>query len=469
MKLFTTVIVVALAYSSLAAPALDSSLVKTLQTQKTVDVLISFKNANVRNVRTAAKVQAQSLGGSRAAVTQSMYNALKAHADSTQRSTLDLIRQHQSSTIKVFPFWITNQIGIKRMDNNLLTQLMTLEDISEIREAEVGGLIEPVSSEELPQDYVNAGEQWGIVNIDAISVWEEGAKGENITVGSLDTGVMATHVALRDAYRNDHGWYDPAEGDLTPTDFNSHGTHTIGTMIGRANGIGVAPLAKFISCKGMNRQGSGSIIDYVACGQFFVCPHLSTGPQDDPRCDLSPVAVGNSWGKIGNFGFFDDVIDTWIDAGIAPVFAAGNEGLACSSLRSPGNAPKSITIGATTSSDQITSFSSPGPNPDGLIKPTVSAPGEGTISASTSSDTAYSSKSGTSMATPHVVGLIALLHSKRPNLTVAEVEKLLTLGAQPTVPLNRQCGGVPDSGYPNNHVGYGRISARASVDAINKL
>jgi subtilisin family serine protease len=466
MKLFTSLVVLGLACAALSAPNLDSALLRTLRTQKTAEILISFKNADVNNIRNRAVTKARTLGGSRTAIIQSMFDALTAHADATQANVLNLLNKQRTTGQKVSSFWITNQIGVKGADLHLISQLSTMEEISEIIEAPRGGLIEPVSFKEVPESQVQAGEQWGILAIDAPAVWGQGLEGEGVTIGSLDTGVRSTHVSLSQAFRSDHGWFDPAEGYATATDFHGHGTHTIGTMLGNTNGIGVAPKAKFISCKGMDRYGSGYATDFIACGQFFVCPHLSTGSKDDPRCDLAPVAVGNSWGFIGSNGFFDEVIDAWIAAGIAPVFAAGNEGTGCSTLRTPGNSVKSITVGATNSDNQITYFSSAGPSYQSVRKPTISAPGQDTISAGITSDTAYASMSGTSMATPHVVGLVALLKNKSPNATVAQVEAALIAGAQPTTPLGRTCGGIPDSMYPNNHVGQGRISAPRSIAAI---
>ncbi|CAG7659135.1 unnamed protein product [Allacma fusca] len=428
--------------------------------------MISFKNADVKNVRTRAVTQARALGGSLTAVRQSMFDALTAHADETQASALKVINKHRSSVKRVIPLWITNQISVKGATLKLVEDLALLGDISEVIIPPQGGLIEPVTFQEVPEGSVQAGEQWGILAIDAPAAWAQGIDGSGVLIGSLDTGVRPSHVALRDHYRADHGWFDPAEDDLTPTDLHGHGTHTIGTMVGSANGIGVATAAKFISCKGMNRYGGGTAADFIACGQFFVCPHLPTDPRDDPRCDLAPVAVGNSWGFIGNNGFFDAVIDSWIDAGIAPVFAAGNEGTSCNTLRSPGNAAKAITVGATNDQNQMTYFSSAGPSYQSVIKPTISAPGQDTISCGISSDTSYTSMSGTSMATPHVNGLIALLHQKKPNVSVAEVQAALIAGAQPTTPIGRTCGGIADSTYPNNHVGYGRVSAPASLAAL---
>jgi subtilisin family serine protease len=466
MKLFTSLVVLGLACASLSAPNLDSNLLKTLKTQKNADVLISFKNADVNNIRNRAVAKARSLAGSRTAIIQSMFDALTAHADATQANVLNLLSKQRTAGQKVIPLWITNQIGVKGADMHLISQLSTMEEISEIIEAPRGGLIQPVSFKEVPQSQVQAGEPWGIVAIEAPAVWAQGFEGEGVTIGSIDTGVRSTHESLRQAYRSDHGWYDSIEGYVTPVDLNGHGTHTIGTILGSTNGIGVAPKAKFISCKATDSNGYGSTIDFIACGQFVVCPHLPSGPRDDPRCDLAPVAVSNSWGFTDDNVFFDQVLDTWVAAGIAPIFGAGNEGTECSTLRAPGSSLKSITVGGTNSDNQITFFSSAGPSYQNVRKPTISAPAQDVISAGISSDTAYASLSGTSMATPHVTGLVALLHSKRPNSTVAQIEDALIAGAQPTTPIGETCGGVPDSVYPNNHVGFGRISARVSIGAI---
>ena len=111
--------------------------------------------------------------------------------------------------------------------------------------------------------------------------------------------------------------------------------------------------------------------------------------------------------------------------------------------------------------DSITGFSSVGPPSYGntTIKPDVSAPGHGVCSASHYSNDGYVEFEGTSMACPHVAGLVALLLSKEPGLSVNDVRKRISGGAVPTVSTGASCDGLSDDKFPNFHAGYGRVSA----------
>jgi len=242
----------------------------------------------------------------------------------------------------------------------------------------------------------------------------------------------------------------------------------MGTICGRANGIGVAPGAQWIACRGCARGGGCYQFDLEECAQWIVCPTDEEG--NNPRCDLAPNAVSNSWGGGQDEKWYDPYIDSWITAGIAALFANGNDGPGCRSANSPADSIiEPIAVGATTSIDEVASFSSIGPTIRyRRFKPDISAPGEGVYSSLHSSDTAYGTGSGTSMACPHAAGLTALLYSARPSLTHRQIADLLIAGAQPTKSSERECLGISDTVFPNYQAGYGRISARASIDELNR-
>ncbi|KAH9188517.1 hypothetical protein AeNC1_009505, partial [Aphanomyces euteiches] len=158
--------------------------------------------------------------------------------------------------------------------------------------------------------------------------------------------------------------------------------------------------------------------------------------------------------------YYKGPVAAWRKAGIIPVFGNANSGPGCGTVLSPGDYNNVIGVGATNSTDGLADFSSRGPGPNNLMKPDVSAPGERIRSAYITSNTSYASLLGTSMATPHVAGAIALLVSARPGITYDEVYAALTKTAETKnlISTNQTCGGLDDSKYPNNNYGYGRIN-----------
>jgi serine protease AprX len=156
---------------------------------------------------------------------------------------------------------------------------------------------------------------------------------------------------------------------------------------------------------------------------FFLAPYPIGGGQGDPT--KAPDVTINSWGCPASEGCSANTLQAAVEAqraaGIMMVVAAGNSGLACSTVTDPPSLyDASYTVGAlNTGTDNIASFSSRGPvNVDGSgrIKPDITAPGTSTRSASNSSDSSYTTASGTSMATPHISGAVALLWSANPAL-----------------------------------------------------
>jgi len=159
------------------------------------------------------------------------------------------------------------------------------------------------------------------------------------------------------------------------------------------------------------------------------------------------------------------MIAVWKSGGIIPIFSAGNSGPRCSTLGSPGDHKDVIGVGSTTSSDELSSFSSKGPA-GSLMKPDVSAPGSQVYSAWKDSDTSFNTISGTSMACPHVAGVVALMLSANRNLSYDQVKANLikgcvTQGLRVPSPL---CGGSANPyRYPNNEYGNGLVNALNSV------
>lgn len=297
--------------------------------------------------------------------------------------------------------------------------------------------------------------EWGVARLRAPEVWEQlGISGAGAVVASMDTGVDFQHPALRTNYRGylnegafqHHGaWFDAVNGGLYPYDDHGHGTHTLGTAVGQG-GIGVAPGARWIAVKMIASNGYGQNSWIHAGFQWLLAPG------GDPA--LAPDVVICSWGNTNaSDETFAPDLALLHAAGIFVVFAAGNEGPSAASLRSPASLPGAFAVGATNFYDTVAHFSSRGPSPWDEIKPTVVAPG--TLIRSAVPGGVYGMMNGTSMATPHVAGLGALLRSISATLTLPQLTQLITAT---TVPLTTT--------IPNNNTGWGRVDAFAAANLL---
>lgn len=234
----------------------------------------------------------------------------------------------------------------------------------------------------------------------------------------------------------------------------------MGTIAG-ADGIGVAPGARWMACKGC-ATSSCSQSDLTACGEFVACPHLANG--GSPDCSKAPHLVSNSWGGGQGQTFYNSVVAAWRSAGIVPLFSAGNNGPSCRSLGYPGELPDVIGVGSTVTDDSLSSFSSRGPHSSGSVKPDISGPGSNVYSAYHTSDTAYSTLSGTSMSCPHAAGAVALILSDNPTLNYNQVKQSLEAGADTDIiQTGANCGGVSENFFPNNAFGHGRLNVYKSI------
>jgi subtilisin family serine protease len=232
----------------------------------------------------------------------------------------------------------------------------------------------------------------------------------------------------------------------------------MGTMVGKApnNGIGVAPKAKWIAAKGCEGV-SCSDTSLVSSGQFMLAPTKRNGRH--PRPGLRPDVVSNSWGGAGDNDFYQGVVDAWVAAGIVPVFSGGSSGPSCGTIGAPASYVNSYGVGAFDAGHVIASFSSRGPSPfGGEIKPNITAPGVNVRSSVP--DDAYAIYTGTSMATPHVGGTVALILGAKPSLR-GDVDALRTILDDSAIDsANMQCGGDADD---NDVYGEGRLDALAAV------
>jgi subtilisin family serine protease len=327
--------------------------------------------------------------------------------------------------------------------------------------------------------------EWGVSRINADDVWTtDGDRGEGIVVASADTGVQWDHAALKTAYRgwngnvasHDYNWFDPFAGSSAPFDDYGHGTHTTGTMVGddgAGNQIGVAPKARWIGCRNMN-NGNGTPSSYIACNQFFLAPFPIGGdPETDGDPSRAPDVVNNSWGCPPSEGCDADSLRESFAAlraaGILAVVSAGNAGPNCSTVNDPPSIyEESFVVGASDSSNRIAGFSSRGPvtlDGSGRLRPDVAAPGVNVRSSTLGGG--YGFASGTSMASPHVSGAVALLWSKKPQVRgLVNMSRCLLSESASTIltaPLNQTCGNTTASTRPNNFWGYGLVDVYAAI------
>lgn len=330
---------------------------------------------------------------------------------------------------------------------------------------------------------------WGVQRVRAPEVWAWDYHGEGVVVAGQDTGYDWDHPALKNSYRgwdgqsvsHDYFWHDAIHSgggacgadSPVPCDDHWHGTHTMGTIAGASetDQIGVAPGAKWIGCRNMS-EGMGTPASYAECFEFFLAPYPVSGEPQDGNPTYAPDVINNSWScpvsegcDADHIAYLNQVVNNVRAAGIMVVASAGNDGSICSSVNEPpGMFDATYTVGATSSDtlDSIASFSSRGTGTS-LLKPDITAPGMYVKSSIPGSG--YIEASGTSMASPHIVGVIALLWSANPAMRgeLQLTEDILNLAAVDRY--STQCGD-PSGTVPNNVYGWGRVDALAAVQLV---
>ncbi len=406
-----------------------------------------------------------------------------------ERAQATLRRDLASRGVPFRVLWISNSLYVPNADRAMLSWLGARPEVARVDlDVKARGVerttddrrrttvVRPSSVVRRPSSV-----EWGVDRVHAPEVWAQGYNGQGIVIANLDTGVAWDHPALKSHYRgwdgataiHNYNWYDPTGKSIAlPTDDYGHGTHTAGTAVGddgSANQIGVAPGARWIACRNMD-SGFGSVALYSACFQFALAPTDGDGHNPDPS--RAADITSNSWGcqppepECDIASALVTATQALRRAGVMVVAAAGNYGGSCATVwYAPGNLDQSLTVGAVNNDDTIAGFSSRGPSTlTGRIKPDLVAPGVGVRSSVPGGNYAYNQ--GTSMATPHVAGVVALLWSAAPWLRgqIDETEDLLRRTAQPLTSA-QTCGGVPGSAVPNNTFGHGLVDARAAVEA----
>ena len=404
---------------------------------------------------------------------QWVYETLVDHAESTQT---DLRAWLDARGIPYTPYYITNGVEVhasalrrwqiaRRPDVERILYSPELRPIPEPPPLEPGDASPP------------EGPTWGLEAMHVPQVWEEfGVRGAGVVVGQSDSGVEFTHKALAASYRgkrmntHDYNWFDPWYGVTRPYDANGHGTHTLSTVLGDMN-VGVAPDAEWFACANLVRA-FGSPAYYLTCMQFMLAPWpLDGDPFQDGRPDLASDVSTNSWGCPPRLEGCDEFV-LWPAtkalraAGIFFVAAAGNDGPACNSEQTPpGNYSNTIlTVGAMKPDGNLAEFSSRGPetlSPDGARGPDLIAPGVDVLGAWPQGG--WKRAAGTSMAAPHVAGVVALMWSANPALRgeVEATERILLESVQDYRGMQDECG--DPNQRPEASFGYGVVDAYEAV------
>lgn len=365
-------------------------------------------------------------------------NSVERQIASTMRKSKRLARQTEEARMHVFP-----NLGLMlgTVDKAGLKQLQKSKEVAKVRGAPVFSLIRPAA----PPTAVNAlttETTWGIRDLGIPAVWAQGLTGSGVFVGHLDTGIDGRHRVF-DGAIEEFREFDRLGFAVSPTpdpwDSGDHGTHTAGTIAGRpvqGRHIGVAPGCKLLS--GMVIEG-GDAVARVLAGMDWIVG--------------SGARVLNM--SLGFRGFVDDFLDvTQIlrERGVLPVFASGNEGPGFT--RSPGNYADALSVGAyeiINGRREVAEFSSSQrfARPEEPVVPDLVGPGVDVISAKPGGNgNLYQAMPGTSMATPHISGLAALLFEAKPTATVDEVESAIFASCRrPASMTGARVGrGVPDAG-----------------------
>lgn len=308
---------------------------------------------------------------------------------------------------------------VRRVDDDLVVRAIGAQELTVGVEKAAGGRKPPEPQQTIP---------WGISQIDAPSAWYS-STGKDVKVAVLDTGIDLTHPDLKD---NIAGGINVINPKKSYNDDNGHGTHVAGIIAAINNQIGVvgvAPRAKLYAVKVLGANGTGWLSDIIDGLGWCV----RSGMQ----------VINMSLGSSSSNTSFAEAIDAVYRAGIVQVAAAGNEG--SSQVSYPAAYDQVIAVSATDSNDQLASFSNYGPQID------LAAPGVNILSTWKGGGYAYAS--GTSMAAPHVTGVVALRLAAHPNEGPDAVKTALQSTA-------RDLG---DPGW-DQHYGAGLVDADGAVE-----
>lgn len=407
---------------------------------------------------------------------KTVIDALQQKAKLTQEPILQALRissKVDQSSIK--PLWVCNTIFFKA--NKSFIQEFAQRTAIEYMDINAKVALEAYVKE--PNPKTNTTEKTSVVGghevghdaIKAPWMWKQGYSGYGRLVMTIDTGTEYAHPALQYKFRGNRfgvnsTWFVYGSASTLPSDCDGHGTHTAGIMCGLTKAtndtVGVAHGAEWMGANDLCQ--SSTTLAHLASFQWAMDPDNNSSTIYD-----MPDAINNSWYDPSTVnecaGSYKTTFDAVEAVGIAIVFSAGNNGSAASTITMPKNINTSLVnvfcvanLDANSATLPIAASSSRGPSACGgagslLIKPEVAAPGTNVRSSYIGGG--YSNLTGTSMASPHVVGAIALLKEAFPNLT----------GTQIKLALYNTCTDLGTVGEDNDY-GMGIINLQAAYNLL---
>ncbi len=475
----------------------------SLSAQETTDNLITedlfeYMNQNPEeeqiriNIRLNEKLEARIMIPryamlDRSVLRETVKAVLKKASRQSQASLVSFLNSKPEEVDIIHAFWITNVVTCLASPE-VINELARRNDIARIDIDEERYVLIGEEDEYFASQNPLAGDReitYNVTKVNAPGVWDLGFTGEGIIVAVLDTGVNYDHDDLEDHMWEDpdypnHGW-DFINNDNNPMDDHMHGTHCAGTVAGDGTAgwqTGIAPNATIMALKVLSFDGSSYETIVWQAIEFAV----------DNGADVLSMSFGWKHSTNPDREAWRNAHDNALDAGVIASVAAGNEAGSVNNpddVLTPGDCPPPwlnpdqtleggissvVCVGATDQSDNAAWFSSRGPsewefvnpfndypfNPEmGLLRPDVAAPGVSIKSCYAFNPSGYVYMSGTSMATPCVAGVMALLLSKNPALTPADISEALE-----TTSLD-----LGDDGK-DNVFGAGRVDALLAVNAV---
>jgi hypothetical protein len=437
------------ALSCSEAPRTGKTLEEALRTARPDDfipVLVYLSEPEASGSQVLSALRAADRHQRRAALVE----ALRARTESSQRAARGFLER--SGVTEVRSLWIINALAA-RVHPSVARALPGVPGVQRL--ALDQALQAPSVSSGSPST-----PEWNIAAVHAPALWALGFDGTDVVVANMDSGVDILHPDLQSRWRGGtDSWWDPFRNTATPYDVSGHGTGTMGVLVGGSAGgsaIGVAPGARWIAAKIYDDMGQSRESVIHEAFQWLLSPSGIPGAPD------APDVVNASWGT-DSVGSCDETFEPDLQAlraaGIVVVFGAGNSGPNPATSIGPANNPDGYAVGSVDQNGAVDSESSRGPSacPGTGVFPDLVAPGVNvkTAAMSLGGIPQYNVLSGTSLAAPHVAGVMALLAAAFPAATPDTLEETLRNTARDL--------GQPG---PDDDSGHGLVDAEAAYRVI---